>query len=521
MSTWERLAGNTDRFAVRLSFEPDPDKDVFEDPAYGGSWGTLQIWVDGLNLCAHHAAGESSDESLDSVHWYLLPLLEWVAQQWDPLLHEERLPLRNRAATAAHAMTLEPALPLGADPERYYGDLDIWQTWWRHHALEAAADGGLFPRVFLRRWGDQIEVSWKSTGLVGAPDDFRFSAPVGVGRHSVAEVAEALYAVVTDAAKELTARHPSSARIAVLKETLEAIPQEDRTHARVELLTGLSSSRFRTIWSEARTALTSLGDRIQEQLLQPTVDRLAITASPHLAVLFGSVSPDISTDDVLTLTRIVVDAYQETDTEKRWELPELNDILDDVEASALPDYEQGNRLADGVLQGLGIDDDELIDIEALLTSFDVRIGRVVLGDEGVRGLSITGPGHRPACFTNPNYHDGETEQVRRFTLAHEFCHLLFDRQRAVKLAVLSGPWAPRDIERRANAFAAALLMPRALLDIAAINASSPPGTAEWIYEIATVANTSGTATLERLANLGLLDEAQREVLRDTLRVDRA
>ncbi len=512
MSTWERLAGDTDRFAVRLSFEPDPDKDVFEDPAYGGSWGTVQIWADGLNLCAHHAAGESSD----SVHWYLLPFLEWIVQQWDPLLHEERLPLRNRAATAADAMTLEPPLPLGADPERYYGDLEVWQTWWRHHALEAAADGGLFPRIFVRRWGDQIEVSWKSTGLVGAPEDFRFTAPVGVSRHNVAEVAQSLYAVVTDAADELAARHPSSARISTLREALKALRQ-DRTQARIEWLTGLSSDRFNTIWSEARRALASLGDRIQEQLLQPTVNRLVITVSPHLAVLFGSVSPDVSAEDVLMLTRLMVEVYQDHDAEESSGLPQLDDLFDEVQASALPDYEQGNRLAEGVLHDLEINDEEPVDIEGLLRSFKVRIGRVTLSDEGIRGLSVAGPASPPACFTNPNYQDGESVQVRRFTLAHEFCHLLFDRQRAAKLAMVSGPWAPKDVERRANAFAAALLMPRAILDRAAAEATAPPGTVEWIDEIARFANTSGMATLERVANLGLLDEPQREVLRDSLR----
>ncbi len=66
-------------------------------------------------------------------------------------------------------------------------------------------------------------------------------------------------------------------------------------------------------------------------------------------------------------------------------------------------------------------------------------------------------------------------------------------------------------------FAAALLMPRAILDRAAAEATAPPGTVEWIDEIARFANTSGMATLERVANLGLLDEPQREVLRDSLR----
>lgn len=52
---------------------------------------------------------------------------------------------------------------------------------------------------------------------------------------------------------------------------------------------------------------------------------------------------------------------------------------------------------------------------------------------------------------------------RRFTLAHEFCHLLFDRDVGAHLAIASGPWAPHDVERRANAFAAMFLMPNGLV----------------------------------------------------------
>jgi Zn-dependent peptidase ImmA (M78 family) len=374
----------------------------------------------------------------------------------------------------------------------------------------------LYPRVFFRRWGDQIEVSWKSTGLVGAPDEFRFAAPIGVSRHSVGEVAAALYSIVKEATDVLIERHPTSERVLALKETLEAV-QQDRTQTRVEWLTGLSSERFGTIWSEARSALENVEDRIKETLLQPEVDRLVITASPHLAVLFGSVDPDISVEDVLTLTRIMVEVYQDGDAREWPRLPELEDLIEEVQASGLRDYEQGNRLADGYLHDLEINDEERIDIEELLTSFEIRLDRLALSDEGIRGLSIAGPGHRPAIFTNPAYHDGDTQQVRRFTLAHEFCHLLFDQQRAARLAVISGSWAPRDVERRANAFAAALLMPRALLDNAAASSVAIPGTVEWIYEIARIADTNGMATLERLANLGLLDEHQREVLRDSLR----
>ena len=41
--------------------------------------------------------------------------------------------------------------------------------------------------------------------------------------------------------------------------------------------------------------------------------------------------------------------------------------------------------------------------------------------------------------------------------------MLFDRQSGRTLAQASGPWAPVEIEQRANAFAAMLLMPEPLL----------------------------------------------------------
>ena len=66
-------------------------------------------------------------------------------------------------------------------------------------------------------------------------------------------------------------------------------------------------------------------------------------------------------------------------------------------------------------------------------------------------------------FVNECYAPNADEVGRRFTLAHEFCHLLFDQDQGQALAVASGPWAPRAIEQRANAFAAMFLMPAFLL----------------------------------------------------------
>jgi hypothetical protein len=56
-------------------------------------------------------------------------------------------------------------------------------------------------------------------------------------------------------------------------------------------------------------------------------------------------------------------------------------------------------------------------------------------------------------------------------------------------------------------------MPRPLLDRAAREVDAPFGSVEWLVEMAAIANTSALATLERLANLGLLPEFKREALR--------
>ena len=90
--TWEMQAGSPGVFAFRLAFLLNPHgADDLADDDMRESWGSFIIWTRGENLCAHVEQGEV----VDSAHWYLLPLMEWLADNWDPLLHEERLPLRN------------------------------------------------------------------------------------------------------------------------------------------------------------------------------------------------------------------------------------------------------------------------------------------------------------------------------------------------------------------------------------------------------------------------------------------
>ena len=63
------------------------------------------------NLCAHREDGEQ----VDSVHWYLLPLIEWFADNWNPLLHEERLP---RTEQSRYRLGVSPVHQVPATGDR-------------------------------------------------------------------------------------------------------------------------------------------------------------------------------------------------------------------------------------------------------------------------------------------------------------------------------------------------------------------------------------------------------------------
>ena len=84
----EIMVGSRDRFAVKIAFLTDPDQGRAATREHSISWGAIEVWANGHNLCRHVELGES----IDAVHWYLLPILQWLASNWDFLLHEERLP---------------------------------------------------------------------------------------------------------------------------------------------------------------------------------------------------------------------------------------------------------------------------------------------------------------------------------------------------------------------------------------------------------------------------------------------
>ena len=515
---WGKSVGNRDVFAFEITFAPDPCDGRAMTPDDALSWGGFQIWAGGRNLCAHRELGER----LESAHWHLLPLMEWLAKNWDPLLHEERLPIGAESGDAWGALreTRFPPAAIENDERQASSWYGAWQEWSFRHALRTAADGGLFPDVVLRRYRDSVEISWGPARGAGMPSHFRFTeSERGVERLPPGAVAGPLHEVLSDAARCLQARAPESSRIRKLNRKLAALKRANGARKRrLAWLAGLGTSKHGVTsgWRRARKRLarTEGGNGAAPSLLPVRESALVIDRSCHAALLFRSLAPRTEVCDVAELAGMMAEFRSpEGDASAMRELCQLASA---AEEAAAP--EDGYDLAEELhehYEGTFHRGDS-VDIDGMLELLNVEKTELRLRDRAIRGVSIAGPGYRPAIGVNTNHPANERECDRRFTLAHELCHLLFDRGEEGRLAIASGPWAPRGMERRADAFAAMLLMPWPAVQRAAERSKVSIDTAEGVRGVAQRLRVGAPAALSHLTKMALIDDAARRRIEDGL-----
>jgi Zn-dependent peptidase ImmA (M78 family) len=517
---WERFAGSTDTFAVRVAMMPDPDSAVGAEPEEAGTWGAFQLWVDGQNLCAHLDQGEV----LQSAHWYLLPLFEWLIEGWNALLHEEKLPNRNIAETAVAALDSTRNPPELAGEAETVAWEEEWYEWRGRHALRTARSGGLLPNVVIRRLRDLIEISWQDEPLAGTPVGFSFSASTGVALIEPNQVAGPLYEIISAVVQYLGDIGADGERVAVLRERLKQLSLAEQHDRRLNWLAGLRelpplSGRLKGSiperemhgrWSEIVEALRDSGNyAAAEAALEVEESPLVIVGSCHATLLFGSLSPTVTAEDVRTLASVLVDRY----TSDAGRLP-LTDSADQITVDpTIQAWEQGYELAERIHADLNLDlSAGWVDVAGVLDFLQVAVLSRELEDRNIRACCLIGPHHLPTIVQNESSPFFGSANAQRFSLAHEFCHLLFDRSHGQKLAIASGPWAPRAIERRANAFAAMFLMPTELVAAAVADVPDPISDLAGISAVAEMLHMSKHAATEHLYNLTLMSESDRDEL---------
>jgi Zn-dependent peptidase ImmA (M78 family)/DNA-binding XRE family transcriptional regulator len=183
------------------------------------------------------------------------------------------------------------------------------------------------------------------------------------------------------------------------------------------------------------------------------------------------------------------------------ELTNLEQLLDidrgqvSVAAYAFPPPEtrwdaiqQGNRLAAEERSRLDLGNGPLPALAELLEMQGVRSGLVDLPDD-VSGLTLNDARVGHFVVANRAHH----YLRRRFSLAHEYCHLLVDRERIGVVSLSS----ERDnlLEVRANAFAASFLMPEDGVRhfVARLGKGRPSRTYAEVYDGSGTVNVEGRA----------------------------
>ena len=114
---------------------------------------------------------------------------------------------------------------------------------------------------------------------------------------------------------------------------------------------------------------------------------------------------------------------------------------------------QGEEAAEQERRRLGIGNAPIADVSELIASQDIWASGVTLPD-GMSGLFLRHPSIGLAILVNSSHAKGR----KRFSYAHEYAHALLDRNGNVTISSTDN--SSEMVEKRANAFAAAFLMPR-------------------------------------------------------------
>ena len=404
--------GDPARFAITVRWTNDREPRA-RRPAHGGwSTGELQLTVGGHVLTRHEHAGKAGE----AIKWYLLPVFEWLADHWIELLHEEHFAWReNGAAPAATAAFLALRRLIDADDEVGHKLYAEAQAWWSRHALRAADSSALYPDVFFRRLGDEIEISWTARQPTHAPDGFRFALTPGAATLPVPDVAAPLWEALV-----------------WFVSTAKAMNEEDRTSLIALEQRIAKFSQLPALDLEARYLTEKLFSRVvsarnnnnlaDKSVRMPSVP--AIVQLDDAVLMFGGVSPEIGAQDVNTLVALLAAQAGGQESSKLLELVDPN-----VGAPLTAPFEEGYDLAEDLLETLGLPGNaSAVDIRSILSCLSIKVLERSLQTSTIRGAALAGTGYAPAIVVNKTSLYNESETGRRFTLAHCSIFFTIDRE---------------------------------------------------------------------------------------------
>jgi Zn-dependent peptidase ImmA (M78 family) len=484
--------GHPEQFEIAARWTTDIEPRSSLPEREGWSTADLRIVVGGQVLTANKFNGRAQNH----LSWYLLPVIEWLMDNWTYLFHEENYGWPDKSGhSAAVATLIAMERTIGADDESGQKAYANVQAWWQRHAFRASDSSAIYPDVFFRRIDDDIEISWLARQPAYAPEGFALRLAPGSIRLPVEPVASAMWNFLE------WATHPGSVGRDQDKDVVTYL------QGKLDCLrrTPLSQLELTYINSRVRGIFESARREVGWELDISGMDSVpAIVALDSSVLMFGGLNVEISERDAIILMKALNRARNGKENPALTEL-----LMDPTPSSWIAPHEEGYQLAADLRDDIGIDSDEIhVDIDSVVKNLDIEVTELALDTGTIRGVAIAGRGYSPTILINTSSIYNCNDVGKRFTLAHELCHILYDRTRAKKISHVSGPWASARIEKRANAFAVMFLASREALRIAFTTPSE-----EGVRYLAERVGLGTSALIEHLYNLDLIGDTERESLK--------
>ena len=481
---YQRLFGDTRRFAIQFELHEDPHPVSGLDPLLQRSWGRVCLWV--RDRCLTRCVISESTVH-DGVTWYTLPFVSWLRRSAVALVNEEPLPApvrREEIHTAAEWFdeSEEPSLTLLADEEDTY--YEERSDWWQRHAVRAGFEGAVVPNLFLRRLGDDVEVSWDNQSRPSTRPDLAYLEPAGSERVPASDAAAVIQDAAEGVARELSLR---------LGGELPAIgaparPGADGWRWLVPRATAdviESAACFASLLAKLERHSESapgllVAHTLETLLLRDVVGRQASSLEQLLGVL------DEPTGGTWGATLEAQRRPCPPPFRRPW-LAGYDAARDFREAVGWGEAPAPRLDAWLGAEGVGLSEHRLIPF--------------------VDGMAlVTGGGTHPAAHVNPAGRR-QTSWSRQMMLATALGHLLLDAPRDRDFAVVQTPWTHWPSAARARAFGAMLLMPEDAIRRRLRGRSQIDR--ETVGSLMKEFQTGRTATTWHLQNLGLLSPDER------------
>lgn len=402
---------------IRIEFQSLP---ASEDHPAGYAWGALGLWL-GDTLVWN----ESDDGTEKPVEWSWVNLLEGLGRVWPWLTLEEGYPIPIHPE---HPGKLDDELTKrwdGMTGSQRDDEEDLIFDFNHRHNLALLVRGVNLPRVMVMREGNEM-VLWSPSRH--QPVRIPFVEFIRVFN----ELGDHLSYLLMDSNRDLAtlAKKRWSEREARALEykAQGALDGEDpRIRKFVEVYSRASRTAANDIYAddEVRAAARMTAKKFMAE------DRLK-----------------------------VLEAIQHIKPRKTPELDSLSQSVPDANEFSSIAFQQGYWLAIWLRGELKLGAGS-VEPRSIIEGWGVEIFDIQVDPE-ICAVAVWGRLHGPGVILNKMRNSRASgANGCRATLAHEVCHLIYDRKRSLPVADVMGGLGPQFAEKRANAFAAEFLLPRA------------------------------------------------------------